>query len=114
MIKKQICEYIVKYDGCTSDVVPSPIGCSGMETGINEGTPCPFDGKNISACETFAVEQAKQWLKNTDKSPLEIKPKAIGKRKRIIDLLDAMERYSRAYKIIPIEWINEIQTYMRG
>ena len=49
------------------------------------------------------------WDESAKKTPLGITPKKIHKQSRIIDILSAMERYTRAGMIIPVEWINELQ-----
>ena len=43
------------------------------------------------------------------KPPLGLMPKKIYDHKRMVDIFDAMKRYSEAEKVIPIEWIDELR-----
>lgn len=47
--------------------------------------------------------------KTVSKPPLGLMPKFIHDKKRIIEILDAMERYSYQRFPIPIEWIEELR-----
>lgn len=46
--------------------------------------------------------------KTFPKPPLGLTPKFIHDKKRIIEILDAMERYSYQRFPIPIEWVEEL------
>jgi len=43
------------------------------------------------------------------KPPLGLMPKAIFYRNRALEILGAMERYVRADKKIPLEWLDELE-----
>lgn len=47
-------------------------------------------------------------VKYEDKPPIGIKPRYIHDGERLREILNAMERYSKASKHIPGEWINEL------
>ena len=42
-------------------------------------------------------------------SPLGLTPKLIHNKKRVLEILDAMERYSYQRFPIPIEWVKELR-----
>ena len=44
-----------------------------------------------------------------EKPPIGLMPKEIWETKRINDIFDAMERYSKANQPIPIAWIFELK-----
>lgn len=48
----------------------------------------------------------------TTKSPLGLKPKRIHELDRLNEIRFAIERYSKAKKLIPIEWVNEMNDLM--
>lgn len=43
------------------------------------------------------------------KPPLGLTPRKIWNARRITDIFDAMERFSKAQKPIPLEWITELR-----
>lgn len=47
------------------------------------------------------------WLADTDKSPLGLKPRHIMVHIRNQEIIDAVKRYHEFDKVIPIEWIEE-------
>ena len=53
-------------------------------------------------------------VKYEDKPPIGIKPRYIHDCERMIEILDAMERYSEAQKRIPVEWIDELKDLIEG
>lgn len=48
-------------------------------------------------------------VKYEDKPPIGIKPRYIHDGERLREILNAMDRYSRALKHIPGEWIDELR-----
>lgn len=52
------------------------------------------------------------WSKK-EKAPIEIEPIHIWKEKRYQDLCEAIKRYLDADKEIPIEWVEEYNTYIK-
>ena len=48
-------------------------------------------------------------IKYDDKPPIGIMPRYIHNSNRMVEILDAMERYSKASKHIPGEWIDELR-----
>jgi hypothetical protein len=46
---------------------------------------------------------------NIVRPPLGLKPKWLHDSERKIDIIEAMERYAKVKKPIPIEWIDELK-----
>lgn len=46
-------------------------------------------------------------IQKTEKPPLGLTPKAVWMEDRVLDIVDAMNRYVKANMEVPIEWIKE-------
>jgi hypothetical protein len=55
----------------------------------------------------------KQDLIKKTKQPIEIYPKHIWEALRLKDLKDAINRYTDANYIVPIEWVNEYNEFAK-
>ena len=48
-------------------------------------------------------------IKYDDKPPIGIMPRYIHNSNRMVEILDAMERYSKSSRSIPVEWVVELK-----
>jgi hypothetical protein len=46
-------------------------------------------------------------MSNTDKPPLGLRPKRIAKKQRLIEIFDAIIRYTDVKKKVPKKWLRE-------
>ena len=63
-------------------------------------------GEGISEDFTDSLDDAERLFK---KLPIGLKPKFIHRKERINDILDAMERYTKAECLILPEWVDELR-----
>ena len=49
---------------------------------------------------------------NELKPPLGLMPKNIHDQKRALDITEAIYRYVKAYKKVPIKWLDELSNYI--
>ena len=63
-------------------------------------------GKGLSDDFTESLGRAERLFK---KPPIGLKPKFIHRKERINDILDAMERYTKAESLILPEWVDELR-----
>ena len=63
-------------------------------------------GEGISEDFTDSLNDAERLFK---KPPIGLKPKFIHRKERINDILDAMERYTKAECLILPEWVDELR-----
>jgi len=63
-------------------------------------------GKGLSEDFTESLDRAERLFK---KPPIGLKPKFIHRKERINDILDAMERYTKAECLILPEWVDELR-----
>ena len=91
-------------------------GCHKDHTGHCEGCDeydlCIDNKKEWYVTGPKTPEAPKEQPKQ-EKPPLGLMPRSVFESKceqqRVIDILDAMERYSNADKVIPVDWVSELR-----